>query len=155
MIGRVKQLLGLDGGEGRGEADTESELRLAAAAILVEAALTDGHEDDREFALIRQALARHFALDDEASHRLVARATEIARNSVDWNRFTRVLKQGFDADERLWMMEMLWRVVLADGELHAWEDTLLRQVAALMAIDDRDRALARQRAQASLDADGA
>lgn len=155
MIGRVKELLGLaDAGHGAA-VETESELRLAAAAILVEAALTDGHEDDREFALIRQALARHFALDHEASHRLVARATEIARDSVDWNRFTRVLKQGFDPDERLWMMEMLWQVVLVDGELHAWEDTLLRQVAALLAIDDRDRALARQRAQSSLDADGA
>ena len=103
-------------------------------------------------ALLRRfrVLAEHFDLGDAEAERLVTRATEIAHHSVDWNRFTRVLKQGFEADERLWMLEMLWRVVLADGELHAWEDTLVRQVAALLAIDDRDRAMARQRAQSSL-----
>ncbi|MDA0219774.1 MAG: TerB family tellurite resistance protein [Proteobacteria bacterium] len=150
MIGRVKELLGLAGADAPGADDPQRELRLAAAAILVEAALTDGREDAREFALIRRVLADHFDLADAEAERLVTRATEIAHHSVDWNRFTRVLKQGFEADERLWMLEMLWRVVLADGELHAWEDTLVRQVAALLAIDDRDRAMARQRAQSSL-----
>ena len=155
MIGRVKELLGLAGADAPGAGDPQRELKLAAAAILVEAALTDGHEDDREFALIRRVLAEHFALGESDARRLVERATEIARHSVDWNRFTRVLKQGFDADERLWMLEMLWQVVLSDGELHAWEDTLVRQVAALLAIDDRERAHARQRAQDSLARSGA
>jgi len=147
MIGRVLDMLGLAPEAGAGQAaDPKEELRLAAAAILVEAALTDGHEDDREFAQIRRALGEQFGLDAGEVERLVAEATRIAHHSVDWNRFTRVLKQGFDADERLWIMEKLWSVVLADGELHAWEDTLVRQVASLLAVDDRDRMLARQRA---------
>ena len=155
MIGRVKELLGLAGADAPGADDPQRELKLAAAAILVEAALTDGHEDAREFALIRRVLADQFGLDAGESERLVTRATEVARNAVDWNRFTRVLKQGFDAEERLWMMEMLWQVVLSDGELDAWEDTLVRQVAALLAVTDHDRAIARQRAQDSLARAGA
>lgn len=147
MIGRVLDMLGLgpESGGGRQPAPGE-ELRLAAAAILVEAALTDGEEDTRELDEIRRALGEHFGLDAGEVDRLVAQATRVARDSVDWNRFTRVLKQGFEAGERLWIMEKLWTVVLADGELHAWEDTLVRQVASLLAIDDRDRALARRRA---------
>ena len=155
MIGRVIELLGLSGADAPAAEDPQRELRLAAAAILVEAALTDGREDEREFALIRRVLADQFGLGAAETERLVERATEIAHHSVDWNRFTRVLKQGFDAGERLWMLEMLWQVVLADGELHAWEDTLVRQVAALLGIDDRERAMARQRAQDSLAQAGA
>lgn len=155
MIGRVKELLGLFGGDGAAVPDAPRELRLAAAAILVEAALTDGREDDREFAVIRRVLADHFHLDAAETDTLVTRATEIARHAVDWNRFTRVLKQGFDREERFQMLEMLWQVVLADGELHAWEDTLVRQVAALLGMDDHERALARRRAQGSLERHGA
>lgn len=155
MIGRVKELLGLAGADAPRVDDHQRELKLAAAAILVEAALIDGHEDDSDYVLIRRILAEQFQLSPGESERLVERATQIAHHSVDWNRFTRVLKQGFDAGERLWMMEMLWQVVLADGELHAWEDTLVRQVAALLAVDDRDRALARRRAQDSLARSGA
>lgn len=155
MIGRVKELLGIAGADAPRADDHQRELKLAAAAILVEAALIDGHEDDSDYVLIRRVLAEQFQLSPEESERLVERATQIAHQSVDWNRFTRVLKQGFDAGERLWMMEMLWQVVLADGELHAWEDTLVRQVAALLAVDDRDRALARRRAQDSLARSGA
>ncbi len=149
------EMLGLAGAGAPGADDPQRELRLAAAAILVEAALTDGREDAREFALIRRVLAEHFGLDAGETERLVTRATEVAHSAVDWNRFTRVLKQGFDAEERLWMLEMLWQVVLADGELDAWEDTLVRQVAALLAVTDHDRALARQRAQSSLARSGA
>ena len=64
--------------------------------------------------------------------------------------FTRVLKAEFDAAERLSMMQQLWQVVLADGELHAYEDSLVRRIAGLLHIDDGDRALARRRAQACL-----
>ena len=150
MIGRVRTLLGLKRSAVSEPEDPRLELELAAAAILVEASLTDGHVDDRELAAVRAALAAHFGLGEKETAELVERAEEIARNSVDWNRFTRVLKRGFDAGERLQMMEMLWRVVLADGVLHAWEDTLVRQIAALLHVSDHDRALTRRRARETI-----
>ncbi|MBC6440678.1 MAG: TerB family tellurite resistance protein [Rhodospirillales bacterium] len=150
MIGRVKALLGLEAGTPEPESTAEDELREAAACILVEASLIDGHVDEREIAHLTDVLANHFALERAAAERLVARANEIARDSVDWNRFTRVIKAEFDAEERVAMMEMLWLVVLADGELHAYEDSLVRRIAGLLHVEDGDRALARRRAEAKL-----
>jgi len=51
------------------------------------------------------------------------------------------------------VIEMLWQVAYADGTLDPYEDSLIRQVAALVHVDDRARALARQRALQSLDLD--
>ncbi|MBT5435617.1 MAG: hypothetical protein HOK83_18385, partial [Rhodospirillaceae bacterium] len=48
MIGRVKTLLGLAAREDDVAPDPQNELRLAAACILVEASLIDGHVDQRE-----------------------------------------------------------------------------------------------------------
>ena len=44
------------------------------------------------------------------------------------------------------MIEMIWEVVYADGELHDYEDSLLRRIAGLIYVSDRDRGAARKRA---------
>ena len=43
-------------------------------------------------------------------------------------------------------MRALWQVVLADGARDAEEDALMRLLASLLGVNDRDSALARQRA---------
>ena len=151
MIGRVKTLLGLAAREDDVAPDPQNELRLAAACILVEASLIDGHVDQCETSALTALLSAHFELGEAEVIILVEQATKIANDAVDWNRFTRVLKSEFDAEERIAMMEMLWRVVLADGELHAYEDSLVRRIAGLLHVEDHDRAAARRRAQARLD----
>ncbi len=150
MFARIRSLLDIEVREEPARASPDHELRLASAAILVEAVLIDGHVDEREMRHLHAVLAEHFALDGDEARVLVREAERIAAESVDWNRFTRVLKAQFDAAERLDMMERLWEVVLADGELHAYEDSLVRRIAGLLHVDDRARAQARRRAEARL-----
>jgi len=42
-------------------------------------------------------------------------------------------------------VEMLWEVAYADGVLHEFEAQLMRRLAGLMFVDDRDSGLARKR----------
>ncbi len=153
MLDRLKDLMGLSAHHGVEVQDGLAEQRLAAACILVEASQVDGEVDRRETERLTGTLADHFGIDHAAADALVARATEISEDSVDWNRFTRVLKTTCGAEERLAMVEMLWEVVLADEKVHAYEDSMLRRVAGLLQVDDHDRALAKRRAKAKL-ADG-
>jgi uncharacterized tellurite resistance protein B-like protein len=50
--------------------------------------------------------------------------------------------------ERIQLIEMLWEVAYADGVLDPEEDLLIRRVAGLIAVEDRERVLARQRVAA-------
>ena len=150
MFARIRKLLDLGASDASPAPSPDHELRMASACILVEAALVDGHVDDREMQHIHDVLGQHFGLETGEVRILVDEATRIAGDAVCWHRFTRVLKAEFDAAERLNMMQQLWQVVLADGELHAYEDSLVRRIAGLLHIDDGDRALARRRAQACL-----
>ena len=52
-------------------------------------------------------------------------------------------------------MEMLWDVVYADGELHHYEANLMRRLAGLLQVPDRDVGAAHQRARKRLDLSGA
>jgi Uncharacterized protein conserved in bacteria len=51
---------------------------------------------------------------------------------------------------RILLLELLWEVAYADGKIDPMEDMLLRKLAGLLYIDDRERGLARQRVEARL-----
>lgn len=146
MLERLKQIFS----EGEGAAQPRrrrsvDELQLAAAVLLVEAARMDGLVDDKEHELIIELVRNRFALDDESVGSVVALADEVAANAVELSRFMRRLRDGFDHDQRVEMIEMLWRVVYADGVVHDHEANLLRRVAGLLYVSDRESGEARKR----------
>ena len=49
------------------------------------------------------------------------------------------------------MMEMLWAVVYADGELDDFESNMMRRVAGLLYVDDRASGEARKRVLARIE----
>ena len=119
----LRQLLGLDQGQPPPDAGFD-EQHLAAAALMVEAARLDGHLAPVERARIRQLLIERLGLGPWSADRLLARAETEAEAAVEWHGFTTAIKQGFDHDGRIALVEMLWEVALADGELHDDEASL-------------------------------
>jgi len=81
-----------------------------------------------------------------AAAALRAEAEAAEAHAPDTVRFTRVLKEAVPYDDRAALIEALWSVALADGERAADEDRLMRMIAPLLGVSDRDSALARQRA---------
>ena len=122
------------------------ELVLAAAALLVEAAVLDGDFDADERHTIARLLGERFGVDSGEAEAIIVEAGDAARQSNQLYAFTRTIKDRFDADERIRMIEMLWEVVYADGELHDYEASLVRRVAGLIYVPDRDSGMARKRA---------
>lgn len=118
---------------------------LAAAALMVEAARADGHYAGPERAIIDEALAAEFGVAPEACASLRAEAERLQDGAVGLYRFTRALKP-LAADQKIRIVEWLWRVVLCDGERDSFEDSLIRQVCGLLYVSDVDSGAARQRA---------
>jgi uncharacterized tellurite resistance protein B-like protein len=157
VINRVKALFVERRGapQARGAGHSHEELRIAAAALMVEAAQLDDAFDARERDKIRELVAERFELDAEEADSLIEAAEARVAESVQLHGFTRVIKSAFSRDERIELMEMLWEVVYADGELHHYEANLMRRLAGLMQVSDRDAGAARKRALKRLDFSGA
>ncbi len=152
MINRIKNLFS-DAGRRREAAPahhTADELHLAAAALLVEAARLDDRFDPVEWETIRRLVQRRFALSEEEAKTLVETANQEAERAVELYRFARIIKDRFDHAERLEMIEMLWEVVYADGTVDHYEANLLRRVAGLIYVSDRECGGARKRVQVRL-----
>jgi uncharacterized tellurite resistance protein B-like protein len=93
---------------------------------------------------------QRFGLASEESGALLQAASEKVEQSVEVFGFTREIKNAFSPEERIEMMEMLWEVAYADGELHDLEANLMRRLAGLLHVSDRDSGSARKRALARL-----
>jgi len=148
MLDRLKQLFGegSGGSHGRGRHSVD-DLHLAAAVLLIETAQMDDAIDDVERQMIFDLVRQRFTLTDAEVAAVVKMADEVAHDAVELSRFTRRLRDGFDHDERVELVEMLWRVVYADGVVHDHEANLLRRIAGLLYVSDRESGAARKRAR--------
>lgn len=148
MLDRIAAFLS---GRDRDTSDDTSfdEKQVAAAALLVEAAMLDGHFDQAERETIGGLLRRHFGLRDAEIEALLQEAGERTERS-EVHRFTRAVMDRFSHDERIELIEMLWEVAYADGVLHDYEANLLRRVGGLIYVTERDRGEARKRVMARL-----
>ncbi|MBR9972954.1 TerB family tellurite resistance protein [Magnetospirillum sulfuroxidans] len=146
MFGRLRALF-VSNDDG---VSAQRRLQLAAAAVLAEAASLDGQVDEVEQRRITELLARHFQLSQAEAQDLLAEASVLAQQSVQLVGFARTIKDGFEASERIELIEMLWDVAYADGHLHEYEANLVRRIAGLIHVPDQDAGAARKRVMARL-----
>tara|TARA_R110002124_G_scaffold47901_2_gene141870 strand:- start:1653 stop:2099 length:447 start_codon:yes stop_codon:yes gene_type:complete len=119
--------------------------RLALTALLVRVGRSDNDYAAAEVQLIEQIAQDRYGLTPEAATELRVNAEELETQAPDTVRFTRAIKDAVAYDDRLAVIEALWKVVLADGTRTDEENALLRLVTSLLGIEDKDSAMARQR----------
>jgi uncharacterized tellurite resistance protein B-like protein len=124
-----------------------TDTRLALGALLVRVARTDGDYAAEEAATIDRLLAKHHGLGPFEATALRKEAEALEAEAPDTVRFTRAIKDSVAYEDRLAVVEALWAVVLADGVRDQHENSLLRLVANLLGINDRDSNLARKRVE--------
>jgi uncharacterized tellurite resistance protein B-like protein len=123
--------------------------RLAAAALLVHAAWADGAFDPAERTTLATLLRRRFDLDEAAADDLIARAIEADQKAVDLYHFTQILNEMLDDAGRARIVEMMWQIAYADGQLSPFEGNLIWRVADLLNIASNERIALRQRVAAA------
>ncbi len=146
MFAKLEKLFSAHSAAAHHEVDPERATALAVAVLMVEAAQSDGSFDDIEATKTGSLLQRRFGLSAEEADDLLTRAKARAEESVELFGFTRQIKDHFSEEERMELMEMLWELAYADGKLHDWEASVLRRLAGLLYVSDRNSGDARKRA---------
>jgi len=152
VLKKLRELLGVVTDEQIDEAGSdEKALRVATAALLVEMARADFAEDSSEHDEIVATLQKHFSLDIAEARDLLSRAGDRADDAVSLHEFTRLLHQELEPVEKLAIVEMLWRVALADARLDKHEDYLVRKIADLLYVSHSDLVRLKHRVLGELD----
>jgi len=119
---------------------------VAVASLLVRLARADDHYGVVEQQRIDQVLARRCGLTRIEAAEKRAAAEMIEAEAPDTVRFTRTIKERVELQDRQKIIAALWEVAYADGQRDPEEEALVRLVAGLLGVNDRDSALARNQA---------
>jgi uncharacterized tellurite resistance protein B-like protein len=113
--------------------------RLAATALLVHVISLDGEPSEIEKRKLHSLLETRFGLDPGTADQLFASAMLVEGEAVDLYHFTSVIMRSVDEAGRLRIVEMMWELVYADGDVTEFEDNVVWRAADLLGISSRDR----------------
>ena len=112
----------------------EHTLELATAVLLVEVMRAQPEITAGERATVIAALRTKFSLAEDELARLVELAEQASRSSSDFHQFTSVLNDRFSQPQKIRIVEMMWDVAYADGNLDAHENHVIARVAGLLHV---------------------
>jgi uncharacterized tellurite resistance protein B-like protein len=117
----------------------DTDYRLAATALLVHVVSLDGEPTEVEKRKLHSLIESRFKLDPGTADRLIASATRVEGEAVDLYHFTSVIMRSVNEEGRLRIVEMMWELVYADGQVSEFEDNVVWRAADLLGVASRDR----------------
>lgn len=136
MLEKIREFLG-ESVESEQEKPQNHDVRIAVCALLLEMANIDGEFNDDERDAILNTLKEEYELDDDMAKEIMEAAASELSESLDLWTFTNMINQNFSEDEKIRVVEMLWKVLYADGILDKHEDYLVRKLNRLLRLNLR------------------
>jgi len=154
MLNTLKQLFGAlrPPPLAAGAKSAEHTLQLATAVMLIEVMRADADIGSAERRAVIDALRNSFTLADDEVERLIELAGQALRDATDWFEFTSHINQHFDTASKVRMVEYMWRVAYADGQLSAHERHVMWRISDLLHVPHGAYINAKMRAQQARDA---
>ena len=109
-------------------------LELVSAALLIEVAKSDFDFDDSERKRLMVLLNERFALEGDDLKAVIQQAEQRVESSTSLHEFTREINEQCDPEQKVALLESMWRMAFADGELDKYEEHLIRRVADLLYV---------------------
>jgi uncharacterized tellurite resistance protein B-like protein len=118
--------------EDSSEQAQERGIEYATAALMIELAKADFEEDDIERQLILAMLRDTFDIDGDILEELMVTAEEASADASDLFQFTSLVNQHYNNEQKILLLENLWRVAYADERLDKYEEQFIRKIAGLV-----------------------
>ena len=112
--------------------------KIAVVALLISTAKYDGNFDESERIEIHNLIKNYFSLSSESTDDLFNAAEKIENEANDLQQFTRSLNKLLNEDEKLKIIELIWKIVMADGIIDNYEENLVRLLSGLLYLQDKD-----------------
>ena len=135
MFDKLKKIFNKKIEEENGQFDT---IQIAISTLMIQTAVYDGVFDEQEKSEILELIRKYFKFNEDQKLSLFKIAMKVNDDSNDMQQFTRVLNDNLSEEEKLNIIEMLWKVIISDGHIDDYENALIRKISGLLYISDRD-----------------
>jgi uncharacterized tellurite resistance protein B-like protein len=111
---------------------------IATCALLLEMAHTDEEFSDIEKSEIKKIMQKEFDLSGETLSQILELSEEDRQQSLDLWQFTNLINQNYTKEQKINVIENVWRVVFADEKVDKYEEYLVRKLSYLLNLDHKD-----------------
>ena len=146
MLQKLKNIFDKVKQENNSEVEIIEEEIYAVLSLLIEACKVDGIVSDDEIEKITGLLINKFHLEPSKTKNAIIFVLEKANEKVEIFSDIKVILDTMDHEERIKVVEMLWGVVLADGNIDDYESNLMRKISSLLHVSSFETAEAKKRA---------
>ncbi|MEN8719043.1 MAG: TerB family tellurite resistance protein [Oceanococcaceae bacterium] len=127
-----------DGADGADGSDNALCVQLASAVLLVDVARADWEDDPRERAVMIETLRNHFDLTEAEAGELLTEAELTQDREVSLHGFLSRINEVLAPAEKRALLDRMWQVAFADGELAPYEEHTIRRLADLLYLPHED-----------------
>ena len=114
--------------------------------LMIEAANSDGQIDNEEISRIKSVLINTFNEDKSEVENTLDIAIKNKNNSKSLHYYTSKINKNYSDETKILLIQILWEIVLSDGQIHDYESSLIRRLSGLLYISDVNSGNARKRA---------
>lgn len=112
------------------------EIELTASILAYEVARTDGDVSELELDVLLTEVEVIASKAGKSKDQIFKIIKEFSDTSISFHEFIEDINNEYSKDQKLSLIEFLWRVAFADSILEAQEEKLIRRIADLIHIKD-------------------
>ena len=112
----------------------DHDIRVATCALFVEIARIDEKFTQEEMETLLSILKEKYGLSQDHADALIAEAKKELEESVDLWQFARLINENYSKEEKIEIIETLWRIVYVDGKMDRYEHYLMNKLKNLLRL---------------------
>ena len=109
-------------------------LQVACAALYLEMMIMDDKIEAKEQETILALIRQNFSLTTEQATALIDLAEQQRKQATDYFQFTSLINKAYSMEQKIQLIESLWKIAFIDGVLDMHEEYLVRKVADLLYV---------------------
>ena len=110
----------------------------ACIALLLETSMADNLLDESEIKTLKATLINDFKLEETEIDELIEISKKNVDDSTSLYDFTRDINDNFESEERIKLIESMWKIAYADGNIDKFEEHIIRKVSNLIYVSHSD-----------------
>ena len=138
MLKKIKSLFFKTSEEETAEVQVTQTIDKTCASLIIEVALADKVFDESEINLLKKMLLDTYSLKLDDANELIANAEKTVNESTSLYGYTREVNDNFDYQSKLDLLDQLWRMAFADGNIDKYEEHVVRKISDLIHITHND-----------------
>ena len=112
------------------------EVELTATVLAYEIARSDGDISDDELSVLMEEIEKIAIKVGKEKSEILKIVENYSKDSTSFFEFIEDINKNYEKDNKLSLLEFMWKTAYADGRLDVDEERLIRRVADLIKIKD-------------------